>query len=209
MAKPPVLKPREVVALLEQRGFSEAGSADRTSNSDIPMAAARRCRSTRAATSRRPCFDRLQRTSAFRSMSFRQPTVQPTRESPVELAAAAREFLLRRVPSRSRLVERHRQYGTERISCTHQTRRRRQPSRCLPRLLGFPDAAVAHAYIEGVRLARMPGRGLRPPGAKWSDVAPTHLGEERGIHLRVCCAGIETDAEATTIRNRQMADAAR
>src|SRR5690349_11170271 len=39
----------------------------------------------------------------------------------------------------------------------------------------LPDAAVADAYIEGVRLAWMPDSRLRPAAAEWPDRAPLHV----------------------------------
>ena len=49
---------------------------------------------------------------------------------------------------------------------------------------GLPDAAVAHADVEGVRLARVAGGRLRPPGAERTDVAPSQFAEEAGADLR-------------------------
>ena len=47
-------------------------------------------------------------------------------------------------------------------------------------VVGLPDAAVHHAYIEGEGLTPMSRRRLRPPRAKRPDVAPLHFSEERG-----------------------------
>ena len=48
---------------------------------------------------------------------------------------------------------------------------------------GLPDAAVADAYIKGVRQARMAGRGLGPAGTIRADVAPAHVRKQRGTDL--------------------------
>jgi predicted RNA binding protein YcfA (HicA-like mRNA interferase family) len=44
MGRLPVLKPREVIAILEARGFAELRQRAHTNNSDIPTAAAPRFR---------------------------------------------------------------------------------------------------------------------------------------------------------------------
>ncbi len=78
----------------------------------------------------------------------------------------------------------------------------------LPRPAGvgrLPDAAVAHAHVEGVRLAGMPGRGLRAARAVRADVAPAHLGEEAGGHRRFLLRG-RGDGEAADGYQHQQSD---
>ncbi len=60
----------------------------------------------------------------------------------------------------------------------------------------LPDAAVHHADVEGVRLARMAGGRLGPPGAKRADVAPPHLGEQAGRDLRRLLRGERNEPAA-------------
>ena len=64
MAKPPVLKPREVVALLGKLGFAEVRSEALTASFDMPTVARRQYRFIRTAIFRRRCFVTSRRTSA-------------------------------------------------------------------------------------------------------------------------------------------------
>ena len=72
---------------------------------------------------------------------------------------------------------------------------------------GLPHAAVDHPDVEGVRLAGVPGRGLGAAGAIRADVPPLHVGEQRGIDLRVEGRGLrgKVDAERNDAGERDAA----
>jgi hypothetical protein len=63
MGSIPVLKPREVITLLQSLGFVEVASAVLTNNSVIPMAGARQYQCMPEGIFRQFCYVRLPRTS--------------------------------------------------------------------------------------------------------------------------------------------------
>ena len=73
------------------------------------------------------------------------------------------------------------------------------------RVGGLPDAAVHHADVERVRLARNAGGRLGPSGAIRPDVPPPHLGEETRVHLRRLLRGYGDD-ERTGQGERQRSE---
>ena len=50
-------------------------------------------------------------------------------------------------------------------------------------VVGLPHSAIHRADVEDIRLAGNAGDRARASAAKWADVAPMHLGEERRIDL--------------------------